>query len=96
MGAGFGAAWAYMTRRATALAPHGEAERIASAIPTVQRLGYALGAAFVGIIANGTGFADDASAAVAARTSFWVFALSLIPAAIGLAAAYRFVGFREK
>ena len=95
MGGGFGAAWAFMTRRATSLAPVGEKERIASAIPTVQRLGYALGAAYVGVIANGAGFADDASAQVAARTSYWVFGLSLIPATIGLVAALRFVSFRE-
>ena len=94
MGGGFGAAWAFMTRLATALATSGEKERVASAIPTVQRLGYALGSAYVGIIANGAGFADDASVAVAARTSHWIFALSLIPAAIGLLAAWRFISFR--
>ncbi|MEC9344263.1 MAG: MFS transporter [Pseudomonadota bacterium] len=95
MGGGFGAAWAFMTRRATALAPAGEAERVASSIPTVQRLGYALGAAFVGIIANGVGFADDAGIRVAEQTSLWVFGLSLVPALIGLVAALRFVRFPE-
>lgn len=94
-GGGFGAAWSFLVRRTLAIVAEAESERIASAIPTVQRLGYALGAAYVGIIANGVGFADDASAQMAARTSWSIFALSLVPAAIGLAAVFRFLRFRE-
>jgi len=93
---GFGLAWAHMVRRATALVQAGEAERTASAIPTVQRLGYALGAAYIGIIANGAGFAEHAGVEVAARTAHSVFGLSLIPAAIGLVAMFRFVSFPER
>lgn len=90
MGGGFGAAFAFMTRRAIALARETERERTASAIPTMQRLGYALGAAYSGIIANASGFARDAEA-TAQATAFAIFALALIPGALGLLAMVRFL-----
>lgn len=94
-GAGFGMAWTFILRRATALAPPGEVERTAAAIPTVQRLGYALGAAFAGIVANAAGIAaengpqppGDALAFAAAA----IFLACLPLAALGLLAATRFV-----
>ena len=57
-GCGFGMAWTFILRRATTVAAPGEVQRVAAAIPTVQRLGYALGAAYVGIVANAAGIAD--------------------------------------
>ena len=94
-GGGFGAAWAFMIRRATVLADIGERDRVASAIPTFQRLGYALGAAMMGIIANASGFSDAASAGILDTVNFRLFYLSLVPSLIGVAAAWRFVKFRE-
>ena len=89
-GAGFGFAWTFILRRVTSLAPVEERERVSGAIPTVQRLGYALGAAYIGIVANATGFADvggTASVAVA------IFLASLPFAALGLIATARFALF---
>ncbi|MGJ8618678.1 MAG: MFS transporter, partial [Sulfitobacter sp.] len=54
-GAGFGLAYTFILRRITALAPKDEMQRITGAIPTMQRIGYALGAAYIGIIANASG-----------------------------------------
>lgn len=96
MGGGFGASWSFIVRRALAVVATVERDRIASAIPTIQRLGYALGAAYVGLIANASGFADNADAAVAIRTSDAIFAFSLVPAVVGLFAAFRFLAFRER
>lgn len=93
MGGGFGAAFAFMTRRAIALAAKLEKERTASAIPTMQRLGYALGAAYAGIIANASGMAYDPTQATAERAAFLIFALALIPGLAGLAAMVRFLRF---
>ena len=90
-GAGFGMAWTFILRRATGLAPDEEKDRIASAMPTVQRIGYAVGAAYVGIIANAAGFADDTAPTVARSVGFWIFAGTLPFAAVGLAAAWAFV-----
>ena len=83
-GAGFGLAWTFILRRTTALAPADEVQRISGAIPTVQRLGYALGAAYIGIVANSIGFAEMDSAEAAARVARGVFAACLPFAALGI------------
>ena len=95
MGGGFGAGWAPMVRRATALCPEGEAERVAAAVPTVQRLGYALGAALTGIAANASGFADSRAVETAANSANWIFGLLLLPGIAGMVAVLRFVRFAE-
>jgi len=90
-GGGFGVAWTFILRRATAGASPVEAQRISAAIPTVQRLGHALGAAYVGIVANAVGFESVTTSiqgAIAAKVIF----LSCLPfAAIGLIAMIRLV-----
>ena len=90
-GAGFGAAWTFVLRRATALAPHSEHNRVASAIPTVHRLGYAIGAAAIGIVANTAGFEDGINVATSRSVGFWIIVACLPFAVLGLAAAHRFV-----
>jgi MFS family permease len=87
-GAGFGMCWAFILRRVVESVPAGERERAAAALPTMQMLGYALGAAASGIVANLSGLAAGAPGA-AERTAFWVFAAFLPLAALGLAAAWR-------
>lgn len=89
-GAGFGMAWTFILRRLTALAPESEKERAASSMPTFQRLGYALGAAYVGIIANAAGIVDSMERATAQAVGFRIFAACLPLAFIGLLAAWRF------
>jgi len=90
-GGGFGLAWTFILRRATALAPRAERERIAGAIPTVQRLGYALGAAVIGIVANAAGFAEAADRGATAAAATAIFLASLPFAVLGLVAMGRFV-----
>jgi MFS family permease len=85
-GAGFGMAWTFILRRTIGLAVTGEVQRISAAIPTIQRLGYALGAAFVGIVANASGFLSMETAADAAKVARWIFASCVPFAAIGLIA----------
>lgn len=92
-GVGFGMSWTFILRRVTALAPAGETERASAALPTVQRLGYALGAAYVGIVANAVGIADRMERATAQAVGFWIFAACLPLAATGMFAAWRFVHF---
>ena len=91
-GAGFGFAWTFILRRVTSLAPPQERERVSGAIPTVQRLGYALGAAYIGIVANATGFAD-AERGATASVAVSIFLASLPFAVLGLVATARFVLF---
>jgi len=89
-GAGFGMAWTFLLRRATRFAEGAEKDRLASAIPTIQRLGYAVGAAAMGLIANAFGFSDALSPATARTVAFWIFTLSLPIAVFGLVAVFAF------
>lgn len=90
-GCGFGMAWTFILRRVTVLAQPGETERSASALPTVQRLGYAAGAAYAGIVANAAGVAGGMDRATAQSVGFWIFAACLPVALVGLLSALRFV-----
>lgn len=90
-GVGFGMAWAFVLRQMMALAPPHETERVAGAIPTVQRLGYAIGAACFGIVANAAGFAEASDRDDITDTARAIFLFCLPFAAIGLAATGRFV-----
>ncbi len=92
-GGGFGLAWTFILRRVTALAPSGETARAAAAMPTLQQIGYALGASYVGIVANSAGFADRIARETAEVVGFWIFAACLPLALVGLYAAWRFVSF---
>lgn len=90
-GGGFGVAWTFILRRATSLSPLEDEERVASALPTIQRLGYAMGAALIGIVANTAGIAERMSVAEAHNAALWIFAACVPPALLGLVAALRFV-----
>lgn len=94
-GGGFGMAWTFVLRRTTRLACADEVQRISAAIPTVQRLGYALGAAYVGIVANASGLLSIDTTEDAAKVARWVFASCLPFAAIGLAAMSALVRDRK-
>jgi len=83
-GGGFGTAWTFILRLTTALAEDGEAQRVSGALPTVQRLAFALGAAYVGIVANASGFLTMTTPAEAAATATWIFAACLPFAGLGL------------
>ncbi len=88
LGAGFGMCWAFVMRRVVESVPRGERERAASSLPTMQMLGYALGAAASGIVANLSGLATAAGGGVEVA-AFWVFAAFLPLAALGVVAAWR-------
>jgi MFS family permease len=85
-GGGFGMAWTFILRRTIALADRDEVQRVSGAIPTIQRLGYALGAAYVGIVANASGLLSMQTPADAAMVARSVFASCVPFAAIGLVA----------
>ncbi|MEM8838909.1 MAG: MFS transporter [Pseudomonadota bacterium] len=85
-GAGFGMAWTFILRRTTGLADPEEVQRIAGSLPTVQRLGYALGAAYIGIVANALGFASSDTPQETALIAQWVFFACMPFAVFGLLA----------
>ncbi len=90
-GAGFGIAWTFILRRTIALADPKEVHRISGAIPTVQRLGFALGAAYIGIVANAAGFASMATPSAAVDVANWIFLGCLPFAVLGLLSMIAFV-----
>jgi len=92
-GVAFGMAWTFILRRATALAPENEQQRLAAAIPTTQRLGYALGAAYLGLIANSIGFGADLSVGTAGLAASSLFVACLPLALLGIIAMWRFTSF---
>lgn len=94
-GGGFGAAWGFLVRRATSLAGSAEADRLAGAIPTSQRIGYALGAAAAGIVANASGIGESLSEDAALAANWRIFPLSFLTALAAVAAIGRFLRFRE-
>ena len=94
-GAGYGMAWTFILRRGGRLVAAGDDERFAAALPTVGRLGYALGASFVGILANRAGFAEAAGPAEMQQVARAIFAGSLPVAVLGCLAMTRFVTARR-
>ncbi len=95
-GSGFGIAWASILRRMLALVQEQDRERISAAIPTIQRLGYAIGAAWIGIVANAGGLAVDVATQTAGSVAQGVFLAALPLAGLGLVAAGRFISPWER
>lgn len=85
-GGGFGLAYTFILRRIAALAPAEEMQRITGAIPTMQRIGYALGAAYIGIVANASGFLTIQTPAQAGNVAQLLFLSCLPLAVVGLIA----------
>ena len=88
-GGGFGIAWPFVTRVIVASAPADEQTIASSAVPTMQRIGYAVGAASAGIVANASGFSEGINRAAAANAGVWLF-LAFVPLGLlGAVAAFR-------
>lgn len=91
-GAGYGISYGYVTQRIVAGAGAEDRTRASSAMPTTQMIGYALGAAACGFIANGLGFSRDASSEILSTVAFWSFAAFLPTILIGAFAAMKLAG----
>ncbi|WP_421864912.1 MFS transporter [Parvibaculum sp.] len=88
-GGGFGIAWPFVTRVIVTSAGSDERTVASSAVPTMQRIGYAVGAATTGIIANASGFSHGLNPETARGVASWLF-LAFIPLGlVGVAAAIR-------
>ncbi|MEZ5923679.1 MAG: MFS transporter [Hyphomicrobiaceae bacterium] len=95
-GGGFGMAWPFVNRCVVEAAPVGEKEITAAAFSTLQRMGYATGGAFAGIIANANGFAEGFTRQTAATAAQPLY-LSFVPLAlIGVFFAFRMSGLAAR
>lgn len=75
-GTGIGVAWAFVAQHTMSGAQQGDETVAASSIATVQQMGFALGAAFAGLVANASGLDRNV-----AQASFWV-PISFVAAAL--------------
>ncbi len=80
-GAGFGIMWAFVIKRITENADQDEADVTSTAIPTMQQVGFAFGAAAAGIVANSFGFGEQVTIIAAKSAAFWIF-IAFVPFAI--------------
>ncbi|MDD3445116.1 MAG: hypothetical protein PHS60_06875, partial [Zavarzinia sp.] len=90
-GGGVGAVWAFATRRIVEAVVPEQRTLAAAAVPTVQLLGYALGAAGAGIVANARGLGADPGPTTALAAGPWVFVVLTPLAFAGFFAARRLV-----
>jgi MFS family permease len=89
LGSGYGLSWSLATRRILAALPAEDRAVGASAAPTTQMIGGAVGAAAAGAVANLLGLTRSFTQVRAALDGPWLFAAFTPLALIGLAAAVR-------
>lgn len=92
-GGGFGIAWPFVTRLIVASARAEESTITSSAVPALQRIGYATGAAAAGIVANASGFSEGLTGTASEGVARWLFLAFLPLALVGVVAAIRLARF---
>ena len=89
-GAGFGLCWPSIVHRMARFSDEAERPLAVTSPDTMQRIGYAVGAAAVGIAANLSGLADGISIAAVKAAAFWVFAAFVPVLILALILAWSF------
>jgi MFS family permease len=87
-GSGFGFAWGFLSQAIMETAREGERDRATALVPTLQSAGYAIGAAFAGLVANNAGYVVDRPSAVRAAAMI-VFTASAVASTAAVAAGLR-------
>jgi MFS family permease len=95
-GGAFGLCWPAIVQRVVRCSDVAEQSLASASVSTVQRIGYAVGTAAVGIAANLSGLAEGVSAAAAKTAGFWVFAAFIPVLLIGVLGAWRFTARATK
>jgi predicted MFS family arabinose efflux permease len=85
IGAGIGAAWAFVLQRVMSGANGGEENLAAASGATVQQAGIAMGAAIAGLVANASGLDNGLDSGSVLRASLWV-PLTLVAAPLAACA----------
>jgi MFS family permease len=81
IGAGFGVSWGTLSQLMMDVSSNAERDRTSAMLPTLQSAGYAIGAAFFGLIANVTGFGEGVSTETLRHAMLVVFATGCLIAA---------------
>lgn len=90
-GLGIGQCHAHISNGTMSSARAGEEALTAGAIPTMQSLGIAFGAATAGLLANVAGLSEGITLATLTAVTDWIYGFALIPASCTLLAALRLV-----
>jgi MFS family permease len=89
IGAGIGVCWAFVAQRIMSGARKGEEAVTAASVPTVQQMGFALGAALSGLAANAAGFATGLPHEAMAQVALVVPVSLAVSAALAAGVALR-------
>ena len=95
LGMGIGQCWPLVAQRIMGGARAGDEAIAASAVPTVMQMGFALGAAFAGLVANASGLAAGLADEGMQRAAFWVPASFVVSAMLAFLAGLRLRRLRE-
>lgn len=81
IGASMGVVWPHLSRLALLFAEDEEVTLVAGAIPTLQRLGMAVGAALVGVMGNTAGLSRELTSETMIAASYWMN-VGMVPAVV--------------
>jgi MFS family permease len=96
LGIGIGQCWPFVAQRVMGGAKTGEEAIAASSVPTVQQMGFALGAAFAGLVANTSGLTAGIADEGMVRAAFWVPASYVVSAILACLAGLRLCHLRQR
>jgi len=96
LGIGIGQCWPFVAQRVMGGAKAGDETVAAASVPTVQQMGFALGAALAGLVANASGLAAGIADEGMIRAAFWVPASFVVPAAAAFLVSLRLRHLREQ
>jgi MFS family permease len=89
LGAGIGLCWPFVAHRIMDGAKAGDETVAASSVPTIQQMGFALGGAIAGLVANAGGLASAIADEGMARAASWVPASFILSAILAVVVALR-------
>jgi predicted MFS family arabinose efflux permease len=89
LGAGIGQCWPFVADRIMDGAKVGDETVAASSVPTVQQMGFALGAAIAGLVANASGLTAATTDEGMVRAASWVPATFVVSAILAFVIGLR-------
>lgn len=95
LGWGIGQCWPFVAHGVMSGAKAGDEAIAASSVPTVQQMGFALGAALAGLVANASGLSAGIADQGMVQAAFWVPASFVVPAAAACLASLRLRRLRK-
>jgi MFS family permease len=95
LGMGIGQCWPLVAHRIMGGAKAGEETIAASSVPTIQQMGFALGAALAGLVANASGLSTAIADEGMLRAAFWVPASFAVPAVLAMIVGMRLRHLRK-